>query len=86
MPTDLQDLVKDMKRIVKGRKVISSGVRGNFKAMGVDMEDDECMEEDGKETEEKATGGLGHELFWHVAGMIQMATNECLVEHEPEPS
>ncbi len=41
------------------------------------------MEEDGKETEEKATGVLGHELFWHIAGMICQATNECLVEHEP---
>jgi hypothetical protein len=44
------------------------------------------MEEDGKETEEKATEGLGHELFWHIAGMICQATNECLVEHEPESS
>jgi hypothetical protein len=43
------------------------------------------MEEDGKETEEKVTGGLGHELFWHI-GMICQATNECLVEHEPELS
>ena len=86
VPTDLQDLVKDMKRIAKGRKVIPSGVRGKFEATGVDLEDDECKEEDGKETEEQATGGLGHELFWHLAGMIRQATNECLVEHEPEPS
>ena len=86
VPTDVQDLVKDMKRIAKGRKVIPSGVRGKFEALGVDLEDDECMEEDGKETEEKATGGLGHELFWHLAGMISQATNECLVENEPESS
>lgn len=86
VPTDLQDLVKDMKRIAKGRKVIPSGVKGKFEAMSVDLEDDECMEEDGKESEEKATGGLGHELFWHIAGMICQATNECLVEHEPESS
>ena len=86
VPTDLQDLVKDMKRIAKGRKVIPLGVKGKFEAVSVDLEDDECMEEDGKETEEKATGGLGHELFWHMARMICQATNECLVEHEPESS
>jgi hypothetical protein len=36
--------------------------------------------------EKKATEGLGHELFWHIAGMICQATNECLVKHESELS
>jgi hypothetical protein len=30
-----------MKRIAKGRKVISSGVKGKFEAMSVDLKDDE---------------------------------------------
>ena len=86
VPTDLQGLVKDMERIAKGRKIIPSGVRGKFEAMDVHLEHDECMEVDGNEAVEKATGGLGHELFWHLAGMICQATNECLVRHKPEPS
>lgn len=42
------------------------------------------VEELKKQATERATGGLGHDLFWHRVNMIHEASTECLVGAKPE--
>ncbi|KAL9124951.1 MAG: hypothetical protein Q9175_008154 [Cornicularia normoerica] len=94
IPTDLKDLVKDMERIGKSIGIIPLAVKHQFVAVGETVHRFQCAETDGKhrgkeaekKATDKATGGLGHDLFWHHVSRIHRATIECLVGGKSEPA